>query len=116
MSSATELHHQYGHIACTLGGGNYESRGSKGCIPGSSARGATNSLFKHTFHLVLSEAAAKKAKKYADSCVGQRYVLGQVPSAHQGGDCSGFISGIICVARGERIKRLFTTASWPTRF
>src|SRR5262249_46080464 len=27
-----------------------------------------------------------------------------------------FISGIICVARGERIKRLFTTASWPTRF
>lgn len=116
MSTAGELHHAFGHIACTLGGVNYESRGGKGCLRGSAARGATHQLFRHAFHLVLSDAAAAEAKKYADACVGQRYVLGGVPSKNKGGDCSGFVSGIICAARGKPIKRLFSTATWLSRF
>jgi len=103
-------------IACTLGGVNYESRGSRGCIRGSAARGATDRLFRHTFHLLLGEAAAAEARKYADSCIGQPYVLGRVPSNSHGGDCSGFVSGIICAARGRPVKRLFTTATWLSRF
>ena len=116
MSSAGELHHQFGHIACTLGGVNYESRGSKGCLRGSAARGATNPLFRHTFHLVLPDASAAEAKAYADSCVGQPYILGRVPTKNRGGDCSGYVSGIICAARGKPLMRLFSTATWPTRF
>jgi len=116
MSSAAELHHQFGHIACTLGGVNYESRGSRGCVRGSAARGATNPLFKHMFHLLLSDAAAAQAKEYADSCIGERYILGKVPSKGHGGDCSGFVSGIICAAKGKPIMRLFSTATWRTRF
>jgi hypothetical protein len=122
QSSAAEIHAQrYGHIACTLGGINYESTshtktGGSGCVRGSSARGAADKLFKHHFFLVLSDAQAKAAKTYADGCVGQPYVLGSVPSAHHGGDCSGFVSGIICVAKGKPIRRLFSTATWPMRF
>jgi hypothetical protein len=116
-SSRAELHAaRYGHIACTLGGVNYESRGGKGCLRGSSARGATHRLFKHHYFLVLTDAQAKAAKKYADGCVGQPYRITQVPTAHHGGDCSGYVSGIICAAKGKRIRRLFTTASWPRRF
>jgi peptidoglycan hydrolase-like protein with peptidoglycan-binding domain len=116
MSTAGELSSTYGHIACTLGGVNYESRGSKGCLRGSAARGATHSLFRHTFHMLLSNAAAASAQEYGNACAGQPYVLGQVPSSHRGGDCSGLISGIICEATGKPIKRLFTTATWLSRF
>lgn len=116
MSTAAELGSHFGHIACTLGGVNYESRGGKGCLKGSAARGATNPLFRHQFHLKLTDAQAAKAKAYADSCVGEPYVLGGVPTATSGGDCSGFVSGIICKAKGIPLKRLFTTATWLTRF
>jgi hypothetical protein len=116
MSTAAELGSRYGHIACTLGGVNYESRYRKGCLKGSAARGATNPLFRHHFHLKLTDAQAAKAKAYADSCVGEPYVLGGVPTATSGGDCSGFVSGIICKAKGMPLKRLFTTATWLTRF
>jgi hypothetical protein len=116
MSTAGELGSSFGHIACTLGGVNYESRGSKGCLKGSAARGAANPLFRHHFFLKLTDAQAAKAKAYADSCVGEPYVLGAVPTATSGGDCSGFVSGIICKAKGMALKRLFTTATWLTRF
>jgi Putative peptidoglycan binding domain len=116
MSTAGELGSRYGHIACTLGGVNYESRGGRGCLKGSAARGATNPLFRHHFHLKLSDDQAAKAKAYADSCVGEPYVLGGVPTSTTGGDCSGFVSGIICKAKGKPLKRLFATATWLTRF
>lgn len=116
LSTAAELHSRYGHVACTLGGVNYESRGSRGCLRGSSARGASHPLFRHTFHIVLTDAAAAAAKAYADGCVGQPYVLGQVPSKTRGGDCSGFVSGIICVAKGKPVRRLFSTGTWLARF
>ena len=66
---------------------------------GSNARGAADLLFRHHFHLQLTDDQAAKAKAYADSCVGQPYVLGGVPTA-SGGDCSGMISGLICKAKG----------------
>jgi hypothetical protein len=116
MSTAAELGSRYGHIACTLDGVNYESRGGRGCLKGSAARGATNPLFRHHFHLRLTDAQAARAKAYADSCVGQPYVLGGVPTAQRGGDCSGKISGIICKAKGMPLKRLFATATWLSRF
>jgi hypothetical protein len=118
MSTAAELGMRYGHIACTLDGVNYESRGGKrgGCKKGSAARGATNPLFRHHFHLRLTDAQAARAKAYADSCVGQPYVLGGVPTGQHGGDCSGKISGIVCKAKGMPLKRLFTTATWLSRF
>jgi peptidoglycan hydrolase-like protein with peptidoglycan-binding domain len=111
----------YGHVACTLGGVNYEStahtkKGGSGCVRGSSARGATDRLFKHHFFIVVSDARATDAKEYADGCVGQPYRIGQVPSKKHGGDCSGFVSGIICVVKGKPIKRLFSTATWLQRF
>jgi Putative peptidoglycan binding domain len=111
----------FGHIACTLGGVNYEStshtiKGGSGCVRGSAARGAAHRLFKHQFFMLLPDAQAKAAQKYADGCVGQPYVLGSVPSASHGGDCSGFVSGIICVAKGKPQKRLFSTATWLMRF
>ncbi len=101
-----------GHTACTLGGINYESRGSKGCLKGSAARGAAHPLFKHRFHLVLSDTQARRAKAYADSCIGQPYVWASVPSAQHGGDCSGFVSGIIATALGQKPHRLFGTGTW----
>ena len=110
MSTAAELGTRYGHIACTLDGVNYESRGGRGCLKGSAARGATSPLFRHHFHLRLTDAQAAKAKAYADSCVGRPYVLGGVPTAQRGGDCSGYASGIICRAKGMSLKRLFATA------
>jgi peptidoglycan hydrolase-like protein with peptidoglycan-binding domain len=113
---------RYGHIACTLGGVNYEStartkkNNGSGCVRGSSARGATDPMFRNKFFILLQDAAAKEAKEYADSCVGQPYRIARVPSKNHGGDCSGFVSGIICVAKGKPIKRLFTTAEWLKRF
>lgn len=101
-----------GHVACTLGGVNYESRGGHGCLKGSAARGATSPLFLHHFHTVLTSTQAKRAKQYADSCIGEPYVWDQVPGAHHGGDCSGFVSGIICAAKGLAIHRLFSTGDW----
>lgn len=116
MSTAAELGDVFGHIACTLGGVNYESRGGAGCLRGSAARGAANSLFRHHFHRVLTEAEAARAKTYADGCVHQPYVLGRVPTSSHGGDCSGYMSGIICSARGVSPSRLFATATWQSRF
>jgi hypothetical protein len=110
--TAAEVGESYGHVACTLGGVNYESCASRGVIKGSAARGATDKLFKRTFHILLSEKAARKALHYGNLCVGQDYVLGRVPTRHQGGDCSGFISGILCRAKGEKLARLFSTANW----
>jgi peptidoglycan hydrolase-like protein with peptidoglycan-binding domain len=117
MSTAAELGSRFGHIACTLGGVNYEST-PRVIVKGSAARGATNPLFKHHFHLKLTDAQAKKAKAYADKCVGQPYKLGFVPSANGGGDCSGFMSGIIWAAKGKPPphQRMFTTATFQSRF
>jgi hypothetical protein len=112
--SATDLHDDFGHMACTLGGINYESRGAAGCVRGDSARGARSRVFGHRFHLVLSDAAATRARAYADGCVGHRYIVGQVPNDQRGGDCSGYVSGILCSAAGRDVMRLFTTATWST--
>ncbi len=112
QSTAGELHDRFGHIACTLGGVNYESRGSKGVLRGSAARGANNPLFKMQFFLLLPDAEAAQAKKFADSCVGKRYILGGVPAADHGTDCSGLVSGIFCAAKDRRLERLFCTATW----
>ncbi|MEV4347009.1 peptidoglycan-binding domain-containing protein [Actinoplanes sp. NPDC049596] len=112
VSTASELGSRYGHMACTLGGINYESRGGRGCLRGSTARGAGNRLFRHQFHIVLSDAEGAAAKRYADSCVGQPYIIFGVPSARRGGDCSGYASGIICAAKGRPPRRLFDTSTW----
>jgi peptidoglycan hydrolase-like protein with peptidoglycan-binding domain len=40
-----------GHVAGTLGGLNVESRGGRGVLAGSAARGANSVLFLHHFHL-----------------------------------------------------------------
>jgi hypothetical protein len=116
VSYPHELKSGIGHVACTLGGVNYESRGSRGCIKGSVARSATNPLFRHQFFRVLSDREAQRAKEYADSCVGQPYKMGlvPVPRPKHGGDCSGFVSGIICAAGGQSIERLFATGNWKT--
>jgi hypothetical protein len=114
ISFSHEMRSGIGHVACTLGGVNYESRGSKGCVRGSGARGATNPLFKHHFHLLLTDAQAAAAKTYADQCVPHPYVWASVPSASHGGDCSGFVSGIICAAKGEKVHRLFATGTWKS--
>jgi hypothetical protein len=108
----SELSGGIGHVACTLGGINYECRGSRGCLKGSAARGATNKLFRHHFYQRLTDAQAKEAKAYADSCIRQPYVWDRVPTSHHGGDCSGFISGIICAATGKHLERLFSTGTW----
>lgn len=42
-----------GHMAGTLGGLNVESRGGAGVLLGADARGATNSLFNHHFHMKI---------------------------------------------------------------
>jgi hypothetical protein len=104
MSTAAELGDKFGYTGCTLGGVKYESRGSKGCLRGSDARGATNPLFKHHFHLGPTDAEAAKAKSYADSCVHQPYLQRRVPTAKHG-DCSGYISGITCTAKGKSLNR-----------
>ena len=117
ISFAKELPSGIGHVACTLGGVDYECRGGKGCLKGSAARGATNMLFKHQYVRVLSDAQANKAKEYANSCVGQPYVWGGMPSPTKGGDCSGYMSGIICAATGvSPRKRLFGTGTWLSVF
>jgi hypothetical protein len=110
ISYPWELASGIGHVACTLGGVNYESKGSAGILKGSAARSAANGLFKHQFHLVLTDAQAAAAKRYADAQVGERYRWGGVPG--DGGDCSGYVSGIICAALGRPIERLFATGNW----
>jgi peptidoglycan hydrolase-like protein with peptidoglycan-binding domain len=114
-ATAKDLGHDFGHIACTLAGVNYESRGSKGVLKGMPARGATNPLFVNHFHLVFTDDQARRALRYANACAGHKYVLGQVPTRHQGGDCSGFMSGIIRAARGHPLQRIFTTATFLDR-
>ncbi|MFC0532450.1 peptidoglycan-binding domain-containing protein [Phytohabitans kaempferiae] len=116
-----EMKSGIGHVACTLGGVNYESRGGRGCLKGSAARGASHPLFKHRFHRVLTDAQAQAAKEWADRCVGQRYVWGGVPVPKppppgRGGDCSGFVSGILCAAEGRRVGRRFATGQWKGLF
>ena len=46
-----------GHVAGTLGGLNVESRGGRGVLAGSAARGANSVLFLHHFHLTVDGAA-----------------------------------------------------------
>jgi hypothetical protein len=111
-STAAQIDADYGHMAFSLGGVNYESRGGRGVLSGSSARGADHPLFRQHHYIVLSDAQAKAAKKAVDKCVGQPYKLGHIPSATRGGDCTGYASLCICVAQGKRIRRLFTTANW----
>lgn len=48
-----EMNSGIGHIAGTLGGLNVESRGGDGVVIGSAARGATNPLFRHHFHVKI---------------------------------------------------------------
>jgi peptidoglycan hydrolase-like protein with peptidoglycan-binding domain len=115
ISYSNELRGGIGHTACTLAGVNYESSGSRGCIKGTTARGADNPLFRHRYYLLLTDGQAATAKRYADQCIGRPYVWGGVPSASRGGDCSGFVSGIICAARGWAIHRLFGTGNWVDR-
>lgn len=111
--TSTEIHDDLGHVAATLAGVNLESRAGVGCVMGDAARGARNQLFPHRFHRVLSDAATRRALDYALSCVGQPYVLGQVPTPLHGGDSSGLLSGIVCHALGRDPVRLFTTQAWP---
>jgi peptidoglycan hydrolase-like protein with peptidoglycan-binding domain len=111
-STAKDIHDELGHIACTFAGINYESRGSKGVLMGMAARGATNPLFRNHFHLVMPDDQVRAGLRYGNACAGHPYVLGQIPTRHQGGDCSGFMSGIIRAARGHALKRLFTTATF----
>lgn len=51
-----ELASGIGHVAGTLGTTNVESRGGYGVLVGPEARGATNSLFRHRFHMGIVEA------------------------------------------------------------
>lgn len=111
-STAAELHDHVGHMACTLGGVNVESRGGVGCVMGDAARGARHELFVRRDHLVLSDDAARRAWAYAESCVGRPFVLDQVPAGDRGGDASGLVSGIVCRALGRDVGRLFTAATW----
>jgi hypothetical protein len=115
-STAKQINDEVGHIACTLGGVNYESRGSRGVVVGGSARGATDELFRQQFFMVLSDRAAHRALRYANLCVGQPYDFGRVPTRNHGGDCSGLISGILCRAQGKPLGRLFSTATWLHQF
>jgi hypothetical protein len=111
-----EMQSGIGHIACTLGGINYESRGSKGIVKGSAARGASNPLFRHHFHMVLTDEQARRAKEWADRCVGLPYRWAKTPKVapppKAGGDCSGFMSGIYAMAVGEKVRRRFSTGTW----
>lgn len=118
ISFPHEMSSGIGHVACTLAGVNYESRGGNGIVRGSAARGATHGLFRYRFHIRLSDRQAQRAKAYADKCVGRAYVWGGVPQASDGGgDCSGYVSGIICAALAKRpIRRLFGTGTWSRRF
>jgi len=115
-SLAKEIHDEVGHIACTLGGVNYESRGSKGVLKGVAARGARNPLFHHHFFRILSDREAHRALRYANLCFRQPYVFGGVPTRHKGGDCSGYMSGIICRVEGRQLGRLFATSNWLDKF
>jgi hypothetical protein len=118
---ANEMKSGIGHVAVTLGGVNYECRGGKGVIKGSSARGAGNKLFKHHFFMVLTNARAAEAKKWADSCVGGGYDFGGMqvpppPKPGKAGDCSSYASSIVAVALGKKPKRLFATGTFMSKF
>lgn len=115
-SLSTEINDTYGHIACTLGTTNYESRGSLGVRSGRHARGASNPLFRKHYFILLSDAQGAAGKEFANSCVGQRYILGGAPKKGHGTDCSGFVAGIYLAAMGKPPKRLFTTATWRNVF
>jgi peptidoglycan hydrolase-like protein with peptidoglycan-binding domain len=45
-----------GHVAGSLGGLKVESRGGRGVLVGAATRGATNTLFRHHFHLPIDGA------------------------------------------------------------
>jgi hypothetical protein len=115
-----EMKSGIGHVAVTLGGVNYECRGGRGCLKGTAARGATNGLFKHRFHRVLTDAQAAAAKKWADDCIGLPYVFGGMqrlaPPPRKGGDCSSFASGIMQAAVGKKPSRVFSTGSWKANY
>ena len=115
VSLPSELSSGIGHMAGTLGGVNYESRGGRGCLKGSAARGASNPLFRHHFHLLLTDAQAAEARRYANACVGRGYLMGGMPSATRRGDCSGYMAGIWCAAMGQRRRRLFWTGNFTRR-
>lgn len=112
VSTAAELKRKIGHMACSLGGVNYESRSKDGVLKGSVARGATHTMFRRHGHLAIDDAAAQRAKAYADACIGQPYVFGDVPLKGRGGDCSGYVSGIVAAALGKPVGRLFGTSTW----
>jgi peptidoglycan hydrolase-like protein with peptidoglycan-binding domain len=111
-STAAQLNSRFGHMAVTLGGVNYESRGGRGFLKGSAARGADHPLFRQHHHIVLTDAQERAARKALDKCVGQPYVLGGVPLRDRGTDCSGAAALAICAALGMTIRRLFSTATW----
>ncbi|MFB9239401.1 peptidoglycan-binding protein [Plantactinospora siamensis] len=114
-----EMRSGIGHVACTLGGINYESRGGRGCLRGSAARGAAHPLFRHHFHRVLADGPADAARRWADRCVGLPYRWAAVPlptPPRHGGDCSGLVSGILCVADGRPVVRRFSTGTWTSVF
>jgi hypothetical protein len=104
-----------GHVAGTLGGVNYESRGSAGVLKGSRARGAKDPLFRHHFHIVLTDAQAAKAKRFADAQVDKPYGWGAAgPRSY---DCSGFMAAILNAAFGrDPYRRLFGTGTWSSVF
>jgi hypothetical protein len=117
---AAEMRSGIGHMACTLGGVNYECRGSRGCLKGSAARGAANPLFRHHFHRMLTDAQATAAKKFADDCLGLPYRFGEMPvlapPPGKGCDCSAYMSAIYSAAVGKPIVRRFATGNWMARF
>jgi peptidoglycan hydrolase-like protein with peptidoglycan-binding domain len=51
-----ESHSGIGHVAGSLGRLNVESRGGRGVLVGAAARGATNTLFTHHFHVPIDGA------------------------------------------------------------
>jgi hypothetical protein len=118
ISYGYELASGIGHVGATLAAVHYECRGGRGCLKGSTARGASNSIFRHHFHRTLTDAQGRRAKTYADACRGLPYVYGGVPnpSTGRGGDCSGFQSGIMCAADNIPIRRLFATGTWKSRY
>jgi hypothetical protein len=118
---ANEMQSGIGHMACTLGGVNYECRGGRGCLKGSGARGAAHPLFRHHFHRELSDDQAGAAKAWADRCVRLPYRFGMMqvappPRPGQPGDCSAYMSGIYSAALNLKIERRFATGNWMAKF
>jgi hypothetical protein len=59
-----------GHMAGTLGGLNVESRGGYGVLLGAAARGATNPLFRHHFHVKIDAIGAEIPQLEEDEFMG----------------------------------------------